>query len=473
LFVSQTTFADEASKLREAARSAILKSVEFFRTQVAVEGGYVFRVSGDLKLREGEEKVGPKTVWIEPPATPAVGMAYLEAYRASGEKELLKAAAETARCLVRGQLYSGGWSVDIHFAPEERKAQAYRVDGPLQPNARNITTLDDDKTQSCVRFLMNFDRELGFKEKSVHEATLYALDALLKFQYPNGAWPQRFSTPSDPKEFSVKQASYPESWSRVYPKQDYTGYYTLNDNTHVDTMLLMLGAYDIYGDDRYKQAAMKGGDFLLSAQMPEPQPAWAQQYNRDMQPAWARKFEPPAVTGGESQKVVETLLRLFQETGESRYADSSRKALDWLKKSVLPDGQLARFYELKTNRPLFFTKQYVPTYDDGDLPTHYGFKVKNGLAKLEERYEKLVKLSPADLKAYADRQRKNSKIEKPGESEVKKVIAALDSRGAWLESGSLSNYKDYKGQVIDSKTFIKNLGILSRSRKTADGDLRQ
>ena len=51
--------------------------------------------------------------------------------------------------------------------------------------------------------------------------------------------------------------------------------------------------------------------FLLLAQLPEPQPGWAQQYNIEMEPEWARKFEPPAVTGGESQKVIATLLTLF------------------------------------------------------------------------------------------------------------------------------------------------------------------
>ena len=44
------------------------------------------------------------------------------------------------------------------------------------------------------------------------------------------------------------------------------------------------------------QAAERAGGFSLLAQMPEPQPAWAQQYDARMQPAWARKFEPPAIS---------------------------------------------------------------------------------------------------------------------------------------------------------------------------------
>ena len=55
-------------------------------------------------------------------------------------------------------------------------------------------------------------------------------------------------------------------------------------------------------------------------------------------------------------------------------------ALAYLKKSLLPDGRLARFYELKTNKPLYFTKTYELTYDDSDMPTHYSFKCPTATA---------------------------------------------------------------------------------------------
>ncbi len=457
-------FVQADDKLRFDARAALLKSTEFFRSRVAVEGGYVFRYSPDLKLREGEEKTGPMQVWIEPPSTPAVGMAYLEAYRASGEKLLLQAAQETASCLIRGQLHSGGWSNDIQFDPEQRKLNAYRVDGPAKPKARNITTLDDNKSQACVRFLAELDRELEFGDRRVHEATLYALDALMKFQYPNGAWPQRFSTEIDPKDFPVVPAAYPKTWSREFPKEDYTGYYTLNDNTHVDTLRLMLTAHEVYRDERYLKSAIKGGEFLLLAQMPDPQPAWAQQYNSRMEPSWARKFEPPAISGGESQKVIETLIYLYQETGDQRFYDSAKKAYDWLTTVVLPAGGLARFYELGTNRPLYFTTDYVLTYKDDDLPTHYGFIVKNGLAKLDERLRKFANLKGSELREYTERQHKPKKIEIPSEKAVREVIQNLDERGAWVESGKLSTYKgeNLPTKVITSQTFIKNIDVLSR-----------
>ena len=102
--------------------------------------------------------------WLQPPGTPAVGEAYLAAYERTKERFLLEAAVETARALVKGQLHSGGWGEFMEFDPQQRKLYAYRVDGPPGPRARNTTTLDDDKTQSAVRFMMHADRALGFKD---------------------------------------------------------------------------------------------------------------------------------------------------------------------------------------------------------------------------------------------------------------------------------------------------------------------
>ena len=81
----------------------------------------------------------------------------------------------------------------------------------------------------------------------------------------------------------------------------------------IDTMLL---AHRVYQDDRYLDAARQAGDFLILAQMPDPQPAWAQQYDAQMHPVWGRKFEPPAISGGESQEILFALMRLYAATGE-------------------------------------------------------------------------------------------------------------------------------------------------------------
>ena len=451
--------AEDTKVTRERAAAALKRSVTFFRTQVSAEGGYLWRYSADLKLREGEGKAGAKTVWVQPPGTPSVGEAYLTAYKITGDKYLLDAARETALALVRGQLESGGWDYRIEFDPKARRRYAYRVDGNKSAR-RNTTTFDDDTSQSALRFVMRVDQALGFKDRKIHACAEFALQSILKAQYPNGAWPQRYSAFPDPKQYPIKKASYPKTWSRTYPKKDYRGYYTFNDNSIADLIDTMFLASEIYKTDRYAKAAERAGDFIILAQMPEPQPAWAQQYDANMHPAWARKFEPPSVTGGESQGVMRTLLSLYRRTGNKKYLKPIPPALAYLKKSRLKNGRLARFYELKTNRPLYFVKDtYELTYSDANMPTHYGFKVSSKLDRIERDYKRL--LATPKNKLAPRRRRVSTKLTRALQTEAAKLVASLDKRGAWVEAGRLRRAGE-ANRIISTSTFAKNIVTLAR-----------
>src|SRR5437667_6949413 len=105
---------------RDEAAAALKRAVTFFREKVSAEGGYLWRYSEDLSLREGEEKATATMAWLQPPGTPAVGEAYLAAYERTQEPFLLDAAVETARAFVKGQLHSGGWAEFIEFDPQQR-----------------------------------------------------------------------------------------------------------------------------------------------------------------------------------------------------------------------------------------------------------------------------------------------------------------------------------------------------------------
>ena len=277
---------------------------------------------------------------------------------------------------------------------------------------------------------MQFDRATEFKDATVHEAVEFALQSVLKAQFPNGAWPQGYQEFPEPSKYPVKSASYPESWPRKYPGGDYWVFYTFNDNALVDTMETLFLAADIYGQKQYLQAAMKAAEFILLAQMPEPQPAWAQQYDFDMHPVWAREFEPPAVSGGESQNIVRMLLRLYEETEDRRFLNSADKAISYLKNSQLPDRRLARFYELQTNKPLYLTKIYELTYDDNDLPTHYGFQLSSRAADLRKQFDEVAAMTPKQLKQRREKHHRLGPKQsgRPSDAQVKEVIEALDER---------------------------------------------
>jgi hypothetical protein len=284
---------------------------------------------------------------------------------------------------------------------------------------------------------------------------MYALGSVMAAQYPIGAWSHNYdrfpSGPPDAETYPVIRASCPASWSRTWTK-DFTGCYMINDHITPDGIEALLDAYAVYGDERYLAAANKGGQFLLLAQMPDPQPAWAQQYDSAMHPVWDRGFEPPAISGWESQGVMETLLLLYRRTGEREYLEAVPKAIEYLRKSLLPDGRLARFYELQTNRPLYFTKDYKLTYDAKETPEHYGFMFDSRLDAIEAEYKRLAAADPATL---AEEPR--TAVTEELRAEVQRIIAAMDKRGAWLGPKEL----------VESQTFIDNVGTLCRFIRAA------
>ncbi|HIA20731.1 MAG TPA: polysaccharide lyase [Planctomycetes bacterium] len=442
---------------------SLRKAVAFFQQQVSIQGGYLWRYSSDLKKREGEGKASETTAWVQPPGTPSVGEALLRVYHRTENRFYRDAARQTALALVQGQLRSGGWDYRIEFNPKQRNKYAYRTDGK-RSGTRNTTTLDDNTTQSALRFLMHIDRTLEFKDPQIHQAVRYCLKSLLEVQYPNGAWPQRFSEYPDPDKFPVRKANYPPTWSRTYPEKDYRTYYTFNDNTMADVIDVMFEATAIYNDARYRQAAEKCGDFILLAQMPAPQPAWAQQYNAACQPAWARKFEPASVTGGESQGIMRTLLKLYRKTGKTKYLEAVEPALKYLEASRLPDGKLARFYELKTNKPLYFTKKYDLTYQANDLPTHYGFIVGSKLETIRKNFERLRKQGPDQLGKPKPENFRSERLTSSLQQQAAKIVAAQDRRGAWVDQQPLryQGSNDSTKQTINCSTFISNIDLLSR-----------
>lgn len=183
------------------------------------------------------------------------------------------------------------------------------------------------------------------------------------------------------------------------------------------------------------------------------------------------QFEPPSISGSESQNVIELLHVMYIETGERKYLDAAAKAIAYLKKSELPGGKLARFYELQTNRPLYFVKEtYELTYNDDALPTHYAFKVGSRVAGLQEENNKLKRYSAKELTELREYDPLTAHgilddLLSADAGQVRRIIAAQDKRGAWVESGKLRYHgkSDDTREVIETKTFIKNVETLAES----------
>ncbi len=451
---------------REEVEAGLKRAAGFFRERVATEGGYLWAYSEDLALREGENAADDRCVWVQPPGTPTVGLAYLRAWRATGDPFYLEAARDAGRCLVRGQLRGGGWPYMIPFDAGRRAKLDLRTEPPSKgKSVKRYSVLDDNTTQEALRFLVLLDEALGFQDAGVHEAARYGLDKLLQAQFPNGAFPQVFQPDPvyDPAAYPVKRAEYPPEGVAPTHEKDYHVYYTFNDNLVRDVNRVLFAAWEVYTNDVYLAAARRAGEFILMAQMPEPQPAWAQQYDFQMRPCWARKFEPAAVTGGESQHLLRALAELYLVTGDARYLEPMPRAVAYLKRSRLPDGRLARFYELRSNRPLYFTRDYRLCYTDDDMPTHYAFKVDYGVD--EAGLAELPTLTEAARGRLRDRFRlQGYRSLGPGgsgeEAAVTRVLKGLDGRGRWVEERPLKAAAGKRVKALSCETFVRNLATL-------------
>jgi len=259
---------------------------------------------------------------------------------------------------------------------------------------------------------------------------------VLKAQFENGAWPQ---------------------W---YPlaKRGYSRYYTFNDGAINDCIEVMLDAYRIYNDGLYLESAKRGGDFIILSQLPKPQAGWAQQYNYELKPAWARSFEPPAVCSAATSRNIRTLIKLYLVTGEKRYLEPIPSAIEWLENSKIGENLWARFYELKTNRPIYCDRGRKITYNVDELgeERRYGYSWQSsyGIPGSIRRYYKVKKVGREEY--LASQNRKLTREEKLAQMEkleprVREIISQQDEQGRWITNGQ-----------IRTTEFIRNLNYLSR-----------
>jgi len=185
----------------------------------------------------------------------------------------------------------------------------------------------------------------------------------------------------------------------------------------------------------------------------------AHQFIFAIHPFWSLRFEPAAITVGESQDSIDTLLKVYRATGDSKYLEPVPRALAWLKQSRLPDGRLARYYELQTNKPLYMTRrgdEYSLTYSDADLPDHYGWKVASRLEAIEADF----------AAAKAGRSLPQPPSTADLAASVNRIIGELDKQNRWVSTYAgepLYGQPKFKmgERYLHSGVFSKNMETLS------------
>lgn len=472
--VASAADGSNAMPLPQQAKTALDRATATMRS-LSTEGGYLWRYAPDLSQRAGEREATPTQIWVQPPGTPAMGMAFLRVHEVTGDAQYLEAAMAAADSLAVGQLESGGWDYVIDFDPRFSGRWYRRTDIGAIPAAeaarrRNISTFDDDNTQSAIRLLVAVSVAGAGgpapREERIREARDYALRKLIEAQRPSGGWPQRWNgVPANPGEYPVQSARFPKNYPREHPGTDYYHYYTLNDHTQRDCVLTLLEAAEKLQRPDYREAALRGGNFLLLAQLPEPQPVWAQQYNPQLEPAWARAFEPPGPCSGESGSAMRLLIDLHLETGEAKYLEPLPRAIAWFKRSEIAPDTWSRLYEIETNRPIYGDRDGKIHYSVEELSperrTGYNWRNHFHVPAVLEYYDEVSRLGREEV--LARRKASEERAKTPGkraararglEDRVRAAIASLDSDGRWIT--------EYRGTPqIRTDTFIANARLIA------------
>lgn len=432
--------------LREPAEAALRQGVAFFAS-TSVHGGYPYFVTPDLTRRWGESPLGADAVEVQPPGTPAVGQAFLRAYRATGDPAALRAARAAAEALIRGQNRHGGWDHTIDFA---------------DPGAE-VVSFDDNQSQSAISFLMALDQEID--DTRLAAATQRALEMMVNTQLPSGGWPH------------------------LYPEQgNYHDFATFNDGAINDCIRVMLEAYRYYGDNPdLARSLRRAARFLQISQLPPPQPGWAQQYNEFLQPAWARTFEPPSVCPAVTVRNLQTLIDLFLTLEDETLLEPIPDALRWLREVRLENGSWARFVELGTNQPLYYDRGRirVASVEELHLERRTGYAYETDLEPQLEaaarRFEQALSLGAEGLRkreqaapSGADARRRLDALTEA----VQRVIAEQEGSGAWITRGDRFKRTMPKGvrwngeydvmDRISSAVFNRNVALLCEYLELSD-----
>ena len=467
------------AELPARARATLEKATTYLRS-ISAGGGYLWRYSADLTERAGEKKATATMIWIQPPGTPSVGMAFLRAHEATGDARCLDHALAVGEALAEAQLESGGWEYSYDFDPKQRlkwqrRGNPDNLDDKQWAKTSKLTVFDDDNTQSAIRYLLalcDAAKEAGDPRLAkCRDARDFALKKMLEAQFPNGAFPQRSDgQPRNAADFPLVRATVPKDWAREWPHANYNSFYTLNDNAQRTCVETLFDAHRRLGRAEFRDAALRGGEFLLLAQLPEPQPVWAQQYNARMEPDWARAFEPPCATAGESVGALRLLLDLWVETGDAKWLKPIPAALAWFERSTIAPGTWARMYELGTNKPIYGDRDgkiYSRLEDiSEERRTGYGWQGNFGFPSFKERYERSQREGREKANAskqprpFSDKE-KASRMEKLA-PEIQKIVATLDAKGRWIEKR-----KPKKGEFVSSE-WIETSVFIANVRKLAD-----
>lgn len=463
-----------ATPLRAKALGRMRNAAKYFHDNVARHGGYAWHQNAtNLSERWGDIQLDDDQIMIQSPGTADVTIAFVEAALADPATPALKTYAQDAAMALRhGQVKSGGWRLYADFKPTPvLKACYLNTTANCSCGGCKFTVYDDQVTQLALIAMMRTDQLLGFADAAISGSSAYARARVETSQYPtNGGFPQGFAGPVAARP--ALQASYPPSigtscgLANCYANSYTTEYWddpTLNDNLASAFVEMLYWAREVYPAQAstYQSMLTAYGDFLRRAQMPQPQPAWAQQYDLQMQPRWARSWETPAIAGQESQDTMWALLRLYQldpSVPANRAAVGT--ALAYLETvDYANDTLIHRYIELDDTSPSnvgFYTVNPggYPVQFSSAPPTYqnYGWEVPSQLAAIHAEYDRLASDTTV-MKRSCQKLR----------ADTAQAVDTAVNNERWITTYSPGGPRSgaTPGDYLDTRTFVTNMRTLA------------
>lgn len=432
----------------EQVEQTMLKATRYMVETVSNKGGYVWYYLPDLTRQWGEMEAYKTMIWLQHPGTISMGHLFLDAYHATGNEYYYQAAQKATTAVTLGQSAEGGWNYMVDFAGEESLRQWYSTIGKNGWRLEEFqhyygnSTFDDDVTSDAARFLLRMYLE---KRDTAYKQPLNkAIDFVLKSQYANGGWPQRYPLRND-----FEKKGFP----------DYSSFYTFNDDVIWENIHFLIQCYVLLGEKRFLDPIQRGMNFYRISQ--DSSGAWGQQVNMKMEAASARTYEPAAFLPGATCENAFLLLRFYELTGDPNFLTGVPKAIHWLEATKLPADKVEgyrthpTFVDPKTNKAIYVHRKgsnvkygsYYVDHNDKQLLAHYYGKGFVPLDKLKAEYKRMAALTPEEATKDSPLRPGTSSSEEiltryslnryafggnPTESQVEKIITSIDNQNRWL-----------------------------------------
>ena len=266
------------------------------------------------------------------------GALFLMAYETLQEQWLYDVVGKTGEMLLLTQSKEGWWRGQrLVVTPGGLKYDL----PPVAPEKARWTYYMiqlDDLVQAKSMFLLCWLYRLR-GDKRFLDAAIRNADFMCKAQNPNGGWGHCWHTKrqmcTNPANVKLWQGS------------------EFEDSIFRGAFYQMLVIYRFTGDEKYLKAALRGADWVVSAQLKGATRGWAEQYDRDNVPAWGRPFEPPSCSMVAVREACDGLLAAWLITRDDKYIKPIESCVEWARGMRHRKGNLFYWtYDVKTGRPI-------------------------------------------------------------------------------------------------------------------------